>query len=114
VARAVSAPREMAIESELPCAALGRRSTSTTRCAQQVCGDVPYRGGVRRYLGQVPEGAYLLLFSHTVSRRRCGGWPAQRRLQPFDGHLPLVTKVHLEAIRCREGYTILLMVTKPR
>jgi 4-hydroxy-3-methylbut-2-enyl diphosphate reductase len=57
----------------------------------------------------VPEGAHLLYSAHGVSpevRRRA----AQRRLQTIDATCPLVTKVHLEAIRrARAGYTIVLI-----
>lgn len=57
----------------------------------------------------VPEGAHLLYSAHGVSpqvRRRA----AQRRLQTIDATCPLVTKVHLEAIRyAKAGYTIVLI-----
>lgn len=60
-------------------------------------------------LDQVPEGAHLLYSAHGVS-------PAvrelarQRRLRTIDATCPLVTKVHLEAVRfARLGYTIVLI-----
>jgi len=57
----------------------------------------------------VPEGAHLLYSAHGVSpqiRRRAKA----RRLLTIDATCPLVTKVHLEAIRrAREGYTIALV-----
>jgi len=60
-------------------------------------------------LGEVPPGATLLFSAHGVS-------PAirklarKRRLTAIDATCPLVTKVHLEAIRyAKEGYTILLI-----
>ncbi len=60
-------------------------------------------------LNLVPRGAHLLFSAHGVS-------PAvrelarQRRLATVDATCPLVTKVHLEAVRfAREGYTILLI-----
>jgi len=60
-------------------------------------------------LAAVPEGAHLLYSAHGVSPdvRRLA---AQRRLKTIDATCPLVTKVHVEAIRCaREGYTIVLI-----
>jgi 4-hydroxy-3-methylbut-2-enyl diphosphate reductase len=60
-------------------------------------------------LREVPEGARVIFSAHGVS-------PAirdearQRRLQVVDATCPLVTKVHLEALKfAREGYTILLI-----
>ncbi len=56
-------------------------------------------------LGTVPEGAHLLFSAHGVSPevRRIA---RQRRLTAIDATCPLVTKVHLEAIRfAKEGYT---------
>jgi len=60
-------------------------------------------------LAVVPEGAHLLYSAHGVSPevRRLA---VQRRLHTIDATCPLVTKVHVEAIRCaREGYTIVLI-----
>ncbi|MCL4204511.1 MAG: 4-hydroxy-3-methylbut-2-enyl diphosphate reductase [Pirellulaceae bacterium] len=60
-------------------------------------------------LQEVPEGSYLLFSAHGVSPevRRLA---RQRQLHAIDATCPLVTKVHLEAIRfAREGYTILLI-----
>ncbi len=61
------------------------------------------------HLDEVPEGALLLYSAHGVS-------PAireqarQRRLQTVDATCPLVTKVHLEAVKyAREGYHIVLI-----
>jgi 4-hydroxy-3-methylbut-2-enyl diphosphate reductase len=60
-------------------------------------------------LEQVPEGATLLFSAHGVSpavRRQA----RQRRLRTIDATCPLVTKVHLEAIRfTRLDYTIVLV-----
>jgi len=60
-------------------------------------------------MDEVPEGARLIFSAHGVS-------PAvrevarARRLRVIDATCPLVTKVHLEAIKfAREGYTILLI-----
>jgi 4-hydroxy-3-methylbut-2-enyl diphosphate reductase len=60
-------------------------------------------------LMDVPCGATLLFSAHGVSPevRRVA---AERRLRAIDATCPLVTKVHLEAIRyARAGYTILLI-----
>jgi 4-hydroxy-3-methylbut-2-enyl diphosphate reductase len=60
-------------------------------------------------LADVPEGATLLFSAHGVSPeiRRIA---RQRRLRAIDATCPLVTKVHIEAVRyAREGYTILLI-----
>jgi 4-hydroxy-3-methylbut-2-en-1-yl diphosphate reductase len=60
-------------------------------------------------LQQVPEGAHLLFSAHGVSpeiRQQA----RQRRLHAIDATCPLVTKVHLEAVRfAREGYIIALI-----
>src|SRR5438128_3014190 len=60
-------------------------------------------------ISQIPEGANVLYSAHGVA-------PAiraaadQRRLHAIDATCPLVTKVHLEAVRfAREGYTIILI-----
>lgn len=60
-------------------------------------------------LEQVPEGSYLLFSAHGVAPevRRVA---RQRRLHAIDATCPLVTKVHLEAVRfAKEGYTIILI-----
>ncbi len=57
----------------------------------------------------VPEGATVLYSAHGVAPaiRQAA---AERRLRAIDATCPLVTKVHLEAVRfAREGYTILLI-----
>jgi 4-hydroxy-3-methylbut-2-en-1-yl diphosphate reductase len=60
-------------------------------------------------LSEVPEDARVIFSAHGVS-------PAvrheakQRKLQVIDATCPLVTKVHLEAVRfARQGYTIVLI-----
>ena len=69
------------------------------------------RQGVRFVddLAQVPEGSVLLYSAHGVPpevRRQA----KQLRLQTIDATCPLVTKVHLEAIRfARAGYRIVLI-----
>jgi 4-hydroxy-3-methylbut-2-enyl diphosphate reductase len=60
-------------------------------------------------LHEVPEGATLLFSAHGVSPeiRRLA---RERKLYAIDATCPLVTKVHLEAVRyAKEGYTILLI-----
>jgi 4-hydroxy-3-methylbut-2-enyl diphosphate reductase len=60
-------------------------------------------------LAQVPAGATLLFSAHGVSPevRRLA---RQRRLRAIDATCPLVTKVHLEAIKyASQGYTIFLI-----
>jgi 4-hydroxy-3-methylbut-2-en-1-yl diphosphate reductase len=57
----------------------------------------------------VPEGAVLLFSAHGVAPevRRVS---AERRLQAIDATCPLVTKVHLEAIKyAKAGYRIVLI-----
>lgn len=60
-------------------------------------------------LEEVPAGANLLFSAHGVSPeiRRIA---KERKLNAIDATCPLVTKVHLEAIKyAREGYTIFLI-----
>ena len=60
-------------------------------------------------LDEVPPGSNLLFSAHGVAPevRRIA---RQRRLTAIDATCPLVTKVHLEAIRfAKEGYTIVLI-----
>jgi 4-hydroxy-3-methylbut-2-enyl diphosphate reductase len=60
-------------------------------------------------LSEVPIGATLLFSAHGVSPevRRVAH---ERKLRAIDATCPLVTKVHLEAVKyAREGYTILLI-----
>lgn len=60
-------------------------------------------------LAEVPSGSHLLFSAHGVSPevRR---FARERRLIAIDATCPLVTKVHLEAIRfARDGYTIVLI-----
>lgn len=61
------------------------------------------------HLDEVPVGANLLFSAHGVSPeiRR---YARERKLYAVDATCPLVTKVHLEAVRfAKEGYTILLV-----
>ena len=58
---------------------------------------------------EVPEGAVLLFSAHGVAPevRRVA---AERRLRAIDATCPLVTKVHLEALKyARQGYRIVLI-----
>ena len=60
-------------------------------------------------LSEVPEGSHLLFSAHGVSPeiRRIAH---QRKLFAIDATCPLVTKVHLEAVRyAKEGYRIILI-----
>lgn len=60
-------------------------------------------------LEEVPEASNLLFSAHGVSPE-IRKFAAKRRLNAIDATCPLVTKVHLEAIRyAREGYTIFLI-----
>ncbi len=60
-------------------------------------------------LEEVPEGAPLLYSAHGVSPQ-IREQARQRRLQAIDATCPLVTKVHLEAVKyAKEGYTIVLI-----
>jgi 4-hydroxy-3-methylbut-2-enyl diphosphate reductase len=58
---------------------------------------------------EVPPGATVLYSAHGVAPAIRAA-AAARRLRAIDATCPLVTKVHLEAVRfAREGYTILLI-----
>jgi 4-hydroxy-3-methylbut-2-en-1-yl diphosphate reductase len=60
-------------------------------------------------LSDVPEEARLLFSAHGVSPE-VRATAAARRLKTIDATCPLVTKVHLEAVRfARQGYKILLV-----
>jgi 4-hydroxy-3-methylbut-2-enyl diphosphate reductase len=60
-------------------------------------------------LDEVPEGARVIFSAHGVSPA-VRAQAVQRRLQVIDATCPLVTKVHLEAVRfARSGYTIVLI-----
>jgi 4-hydroxy-3-methylbut-2-enyl diphosphate reductase len=61
------------------------------------------------HLSEVPEGAHLLYSAHGVSPAIRAEAEA-RKLKTIDATCPLVTKVHLEAIKyAKHGYTILLI-----
>jgi 4-hydroxy-3-methylbut-2-enyl diphosphate reductase len=60
-------------------------------------------------LADVPEESRLLFSAHGVSPE-VRATATARRLKTIDATCPLVTKVHLEAVRfARQGYTILLV-----
>jgi 4-hydroxy-3-methylbut-2-enyl diphosphate reductase len=60
-------------------------------------------------IGEVPLGAYLLYSAHGVSPQ-VRQEARDRQLRTIDATCPLVTKVHLEAVRfARQGYTIVLI-----
>jgi len=60
-------------------------------------------------LEEVPAGARLIFSAHGVSPE-VRGLASTRRLRVIDATCPLVTKVHLEAVKfARDGYTILLI-----
>lgn len=60
-------------------------------------------------IADVPAGATVLYSAHGVSPVLRAA-AEERRLRAIDATCPLVTKVHLEAVRfAREGYTILLI-----
>jgi 4-hydroxy-3-methylbut-2-en-1-yl diphosphate reductase len=61
------------------------------------------------HLDEVPAGAHLLYSAHGVSPE-IRQHAIQRRLKTIDATCPLVTKVHLEAVRyAKDGYTIVLI-----
>src|SRR5438034_302212 len=60
-------------------------------------------------ISEIPAGAHVLYSAHGVAPAIRAA-AAARRLHAIDATCPLVTKVHLEAVRfAREGYTILLI-----
>src|SRR5207244_5261766 len=60
-------------------------------------------------ISQIPEGANVLYSAHGVAPAIRAA-STERRLRAIDATCPLVTKVHLEAVRfAREGYTIILI-----
>src|SRR3954464_4119522 len=60
-------------------------------------------------IDEIPEGGTVLYSAHGVAPAIRAA-SARRRLRAIDATCPLVTKVHLEAVRfAREGYTIILI-----
>ncbi len=60
-------------------------------------------------IADVPEGSYVVFSAHGVSPQVRAA-AADRNLRAIDATCPLVTKVHMEAVRyARKGYQILLV-----
>jgi 4-hydroxy-3-methylbut-2-enyl diphosphate reductase len=60
-------------------------------------------------IDEIPEGACVLYSAHGVAPAIRAA-SVERRLRAIDATCPLVTKVHLEAVRfAQEGYTIILI-----
>jgi 4-hydroxy-3-methylbut-2-enyl diphosphate reductase len=60
-------------------------------------------------IGEVPEGGTVLYSAHGVSPELRNA-ARSRQLRAIDATCPLVTKVHMEAVRfAQEGYTIVLI-----
>src|SRR5205085_11119847 len=58
---------------------------------------------------EIPSGAHVLYSAHGVAPAIRAA-SVERKLRAIDATCPLVTKVHLEAVRfAREGYTIILI-----
>src|SRR3954470_15655678 len=61
------------------------------------------------HIDEIPPGATVLFSAHGVAPGIRSA-SARRRLRAIDATCPLVTKVHMEALRyAREGYTIILI-----
>src|SRR5262245_52946850 len=61
------------------------------------------------HIDEIPHGAVVLYSAHGVAPAIRAA-SAERNLRAIDATCPLVTKVHLEAVRfAREGYTIVLI-----
>ena len=77
---------------------------------QHVVGTFSKKGAVFvDSIDEVPEGSVVLFSAHGVSPQIRQA-ARRRRLNALDATCPLVTKVHLEAIKyAREGYTIILI-----
>jgi 4-hydroxy-3-methylbut-2-enyl diphosphate reductase len=77
---------------------------------RHVVDDLRDRGAIFvEELGEVPEGARVIFSAHGVSPA-VRAEARRRNLQVIDATCPLVTKVHLEAIRfARQGFTIVLI-----
>jgi len=75
-----------------------------------VVADLSAKGAVFvESVDEVPEGAWVIYSAHGVSPR-VRSRAIERRLKVIDATCPLVTKVHLEAVRfARLGYSILLI-----
>ena len=68
------------------------------------------RRDFRRGAGRSARRARGPFSARTACRRRCGAQAKERRLEVIDATCPLVTKVHLEAVKfAREGFSIVLI-----
>ena len=65
----------------------------------------PHGARLRRDAAQVPEGSTLLYSAHGVSPADPRRQAASARLCAIDATCPLVTKVHLEAVKYARGAT---------
>lgn len=76
----------------------------------QVVADLTRKGAIFvDSTDEVPEGSRVIFSAHGVSPR-VRGKASTRKLHVIDATCPLVTKVHLEAVRfAREGYSIVLI-----
>jgi 4-hydroxy-3-methylbut-2-enyl diphosphate reductase len=76
----------------------------------QVVADLSRKGAIFvDSADQVPEGARIIFSAHGVSPR-VRQKTTERRLKVIDATCPLVTKVHLEAVRfAQTGYSIILI-----
>src|SRR5713101_8911974 len=60
-------------------------------------------------IAEIPAGAHVLYSAHGVAPAIRSA-SVDRQMHAIDATCPLVTKVHLEAVRfAREGYTIILI-----
>ncbi|TPW20240.1 MAG: 4-hydroxy-3-methylbut-2-enyl diphosphate reductase [Elusimicrobia bacterium] len=75
-----------------------------------VVSDLAAKGAVTvENLSEVPEGAWLIFSAHGVGPAAVEE-AKRRKLKVIDATCPLVTKVHLEAIKyAKEGYSIILI-----
>ena len=76
----------------------------------QVVADLTRKGAIFvDSTDEVPEGSRVIFSAHGVSPR-VRGKASNRKLHVIDATCPLVTKVHLEAVRfARDGYSIVLI-----
>ena len=76
----------------------------------QVVADLTRKGAIFvDSTDEVPEGSRVIFSAHGVSPR-VRGKASSRKLHVIDATCPLVTKVHLEAMRfARDGYSIVLI-----
>jgi 4-hydroxy-3-methylbut-2-enyl diphosphate reductase len=77
---------------------------------RRVVSDLAAKGAIfTDDLGDVPEGSLLIFSAHGISPA-IRTEAAQRKLRTIDATCPLVTKVHVEAMRyARDGYEMVLV-----